>query len=94
MNKILWSKKVLMLVMILTAITFGVTLISSYIVYRTSTKAIKASLVDIAEGEKLLIQTLYNNDFSEKAILPLQDSSRTFTILPLSHIATAQTNFA
>jgi PAS domain S-box-containing protein len=69
MEKIFKSKKIILLVMILSAVTFAVACISTYVIYRTSTESLKSSLVDIAEGERALIESLIEHSISKDSIL-------------------------
>ncbi|MCX6153559.1 MAG: PAS domain S-box protein [Candidatus Kapabacteria bacterium] len=71
MKQLIWSKKVILLVLILSGITFGVTLLSTYVDYLTAIGQMKITLVDDAEHEKVLIETLYKNKFSKDTILSI-----------------------
>lgn len=69
MNRFLKSKRVLFLFLILTGITFGITLITTFVDYKAAIEVKKASLIDDVNREYELIQTLYNNGFSKDSIL-------------------------
>jgi hypothetical protein len=55
----------------LTGITLGVTLISTLLIYRTSTNSIKAALLDIAESKNILIEYLNNQKLPRDSILSI-----------------------
>ncbi|MCX6154843.1 MAG: PAS domain S-box protein [Candidatus Kapabacteria bacterium] len=69
MKKLFLSKKVILLALILSGITFIVTIGSTYINYITASDTVLKALLDDAESDKNFVETLYNKGFSRDSIL-------------------------
>ena len=69
MNKIFLSKKVLLLVFILSGITFIITLCTTYIDYLTTVKLTKITLLDDVESEKQFIKALFDKSIPKDSII-------------------------
>lgn len=69
MKKIYKYKRVLFLTLILTGITFGITLLTSFIHYKAALNSKKSALIDDVIHERELIQSLYDQGVPKDSIL-------------------------
>lgn len=75
MSNIFKSKKIILLILVLTLTTFLVTGIATLLLYRTSVELLKTSLVELAEDEKSLIETLHSSSISKDSIIQILQAS-------------------
>ena len=69
MKKIFFSKEVMLMVLVLTLITFGVTVFSTYLDYNAAKEQKKITLQDLANRQKLIIEDLHDYGMSKDSIL-------------------------
>ena len=69
MFQVFKKKKIWLLITILAFVTFSITFTSLLIVYKTSISTVKHVLMDLAEGQNSLINSLVSNDICELEII-------------------------
>ncbi|MHB9140013.1 MAG: sensor histidine kinase, partial [Victivallaceae bacterium] len=74
-KRIVQSRNVIMLILILAFTTFLITLVSLLIIYNTTTKTTQSALLDIVEGEKAMVAALAAHGLDEDAIIKLMKKS-------------------
>ncbi|MDQ1266387.1 MAG: hypothetical protein QG635_1539, partial [Bacteroidota bacterium] len=75
MNKIFKSKKVLLLIIILTISSFFIVSFTVLMLYNTSMDMKENSLIDVVEGQKAIINTLLDYSFGEDEIISVLQKS-------------------
>lgn len=74
-KRIVQSRNLLMLILILAFTTFLITLVSLLIIYNTTTRTVKSALSDIVEGEKAMVAAMAAHGLDEDTIVKLMKKS-------------------